>query len=406
LRAAPLWCREAASVAGLALMAAALVMLRADSVFPAWNAIAPCLGAGLILWAGCGAGPVPSVNAALGWAPLQFFGAISYALYLVHWPVAAFFHYGLLRDPAGLEPWVMLAFSVALAYGLWAWVEQPFLKPRPRWRGGTRGALLGGFGAMLAAGAALVWAQGVPARFPDYSDPDISAQNQWGGPHCFNENLSKPVNWDRAACTRTHGKKHRILLWGDSFAAHYAPGLMQNSAALDSDVLQVTFAGCPPILAFSSLSRLGCTPSNAAVPALVARERADMVVLSARWTDVPRRTLLRLHETVQALQKQGVRVVVIGQSPLFLADVRRLDYNSGQSKAAEGRLAISFDPAINRLLAKEAGSAQFIDPLPKLCAGNACPYRQGRSWLYADYGHFSAEGSRLAVVGYLLQAIR
>jgi hypothetical protein len=47
---------------GLALIPGALLGLRADDVFPAWNAIAACLGAALILWAGCGEGRLPAVK--------------------------------------------------------------------------------------------------------------------------------------------------------------------------------------------------------------------------------------------------------------------------------------------------------------------------------------------------------
>ena len=237
-------------------------------------------------------------------------------------------------------------------------------------------------------------------RYPDFLPAMADAHDLWGGGHCFNEVLNKPIDWDPQACARTHGPGRRILLWGDSFAAQYAPGLAASPAARGLTVLQYSFAGCPPIFAFESLSRRGCTVSNAEVPAILRRQHIDEVVLAARWTETPRHTLLRLHETVERLRALGVGVVVIGQSPEFSADVQRIDYLSGQSRAALGRWTVSFDPAINRTIAAQAQDAQFVDPMATLCTGNLCPYRIGREWLFGDYGHYSAIGSLRAVNRY------
>jgi hypothetical protein len=329
---------------------------------------------------------------------MRFVGRISYSLYLVHWPIVAFFRYRLLRTPTLAEAMAMMALSVALAAAMWWLVENPGRAMRRR--STVRVALVsGGLVGLLAFGGVVAIA-GVPSRFPDFMAVDTSAQSAWGGPQCFNEKLSRPIPWDQTQCTRTHGSHHRILLWGDSFAAQYAPGLIGDAAARDADVLQYTFAGCPPLLAFASLSRVGCQVSNARVPGMVSRLHIDTVVLAARWTDTPRRTALRLHETIAALQASGAHVYVIGQSPEFSADVQRIDYLTGQHRAPVGRWQISFDPAINRMLASESRDAHFIDPLAALCTGAVCPYRRGSVWLFGDYGHFSRAGSEEAVKDY------
>jgi peptidoglycan/LPS O-acetylase OafA/YrhL len=393
--------RTIAGVAGLVLIAAALFLLEESDPFPGWNALLPCVGTALVIWSGsAGNGAPAKISALLCWAPLRFIGAISYSLYLVHWPIAAFANYLLVRAPTTTESCGMMLLSLVLAILLWKYVEQVFRHGNTP--DGRIGMVISALGAplLIAAGSSVAANAGVPSRFPEYAAHSIAAQDEWGGERCFNETLSSPINWDVAACTRTHGTRHRILLWGDSFAAHYVPGLLRSAKALNSDLLEYTFAGCPPILAFNSLSRVGCAPSNAAVPALVKREKVDLVVISARWSEVPRRTLLSLHETVERLQRQGVKVVVIGQSPEFAADVQRIDYLSGQSKAAIGRWQVSFDPKLNALLAAEAGTAEFIDPMARLCDGANCTYREGATWLFGDYGHYSAAGSLRAVQQY------
>ena len=238
-------------------------------------------------------------------------------------------------------------------------------------------------------------------RAADFVAIDADAHDEWGGARCFNEALAHAIVWDAVACARTRGPGRRVLLWGDSMAAHYTPGIVRMAAGRGATVLEYTFAGCPPILAFTSVSRPGCMVSNAAVPDLVRRQHIDTVVMAALWTDAPLHTLLRLNETVARLQAEGVRVIVIGQSPAFAADPQRIDYLSGQTLAPVGRWRISFDPAINNLLAGQAHGARFIDPLAALCAGGTtCPYRIGRAWLYGDSHHFSIAGSTLAAERY------
>lgn len=397
LPASRLW-RETAGASGLALILGSMLILRETDVFPAWNAIAPCLGAGLVIWAGTGTDRAPMANRALSWAPFRFIGNISYSLYLVHWPIAAFWEYRMMRPPTMGESWALVAISLILASLIWQLFEQPgrrkTLLPRKRLT-----IIVASAAGLVALGLGIATHR-VPQRFSDFALADNSAQGQWGGPHCFNESLAHPIDWDRRLCTRTQGKAHRVLLWGDSFAAHYTPGLVRDAANRDAEILQYTFAGCPPILAYNSLSRVGCQVSNGRVPDMVTQLHIDTVVIAAKWTDTPKRTLDRLHETIAALRARGAKVYVIGQTPEFVADVQRVDYVGGRHNAPDGQWPIAFDPAINAVLKAQSAQAGFIDPLAALCSGRQCPYRRGKIWLYADYGHFSAAGSQWAVETY------
>lgn len=392
-----LW-REIAGGAGLALIVGSMLTLRETDVFPAWNAIAPCLGAGLVIWAGTGTDLLPLANRALSWSPFRFIGNISYSFYLVHWPIAAFWEYRLMRPPTMGEGLALVALSIILATLIWQFFEQP--GRRKTAVPAQRLAIIGSAAAVLVALGLGMATYRVPQRFTDFALVDNSGQGQWGGPHCFNESLSRPIDWDRQLCTRTRGKSHRVLLWGDSFAAHYTPGLIRDAGHRDAEILQYTFAGCPPILAYNSLSRVGCQVSNGRVPDMVTQLHIDTVVIAAKWTDAPKRTLARLHETVAALKARGANVYVIGQTPEFVADVQRVDYVGGRHNAPEGQWPIAFDPAINTVLKAQSAQAIFIDPLAALCHGMQCPYRRGKTWLYADYGHFSPAGSQWAAETY------
>lgn len=406
------WQREALSLAGIALIAGSLVLLDGNSPFPGWNALYPCVGAALVIHAAIGTERFPLVNRLLATPAPRWIGRISYSLYLVHWPIVAFLQYRALRPPTAAEGAAMLAASLVLAFLSWRFIEEPMRRfsHAGRAMGRRTGPTLvaGAFAtvAVIALGAAGMATRGMPRRFPAYHHVEVAAQDQWGGPRCFNEDPARAIAWSAAACTRVHGRHGRVLLWGDSYAAHYIPGLIARGASLDRDVLQYTSSGCPPILAYYSAARVGCSRSNARVPALVRRLGIDRVVLAARWDGVPLRTLARLHETVAALEALGVDVVVIGQSPLFGAPTQTIDVISGQSartQSAAWRPIIN--PATAAAVRDQARGASYIDPLAYLCRDARCAYRNGATWYYADEGHMTVAGATRAVDRFLAVAL-
>jgi len=392
-----------AAVGGLFILVGMLTLSEGDP-FPGWSALWPCLGTALVIQAGNNASAktaAPLINRMLSIRLFVWVGLISYSLYLVHWPIAAFARYELLREPDLFESGVMIALSFALAAASWRFVEQPFRKMSAA---RTRKVLAAGAATVFAgvflgvAGTAL---RGIPARFPDFEEQQITGSEDWGGDHCFNQKATQPIDWDSRSCTRVHGAHGRILVWGDSFAAQYMPGILRNQENIGADVLQYTFAGCPPILAYYSYARVGCSVSNRRVLSVIREENIDTVVLVGRWTDVPNHTLNTLPDTISELNKLGVRVYVFGQSPQFAIDVQRIDFISGaRMRPGTYSWTVFFDRDYNDKLRRLAGKAIFVDPMEYLCRGVSCPYRKDADYYYADYGHFSTVGSTRAVVAY------
>ncbi len=396
--------RELMAALGGGLILASMLILNDEDPFPGWNALWPCLGAALVIQAGNkvnAEAAMPLVNRLFSTTPFVWIGLISYSLYLVHWPIAAFARYELLREPNLIEGCAMIAVSIALAAASWQLIEQPFrhITPAHFSKVLTAGVTAALAGVLLGtAGSAL---NGLAARFPDFAERQITGAEDWGGDRCFNQNPTRPIGWDAAACTRVHGAHGRILVWGDSFAAQYMPGILRNARGIDAEVLQYTFAGCPPILSYYSYARVGCSSSNNRVLSLIREEHIDTVVLIGRWTDVSSRTLNTLPDTIAKLKKLGVHVYLFGQSPQFAMDVQRIDYISGaRLKPGTYSWTVSFDKDYNEKLKRLAAGAIFVDPLAYLCRGLSCPYRKDDDYYYADYGHFSTIGSTRAVAAY------
>jgi hypothetical protein len=229
---------------------------------------------------------------------------------------------------------------------------------------------------------------------------ETSGPDLWLTERCFLENQNASA-WAGDLCVRTHGAAGNALLWGDSFAAQYIPGLIANQDELSRNVIEYTFAGCPPVLSYRSYARPGCHDFNARIFDIAARYHVDTVVLSARWDELRERGLQGLSATIDALRAKGLIVYVIGQSPMFAFDVNVLDYRgAGKDASRDGAWYLSFPRAQSDVVRGASKDAHFVDPLPAFCHENTCRYETPAGLLFADYGHFSELGSDLAVKSY------
>ncbi len=242
---------------------------------------------------------------------------------------------------------------------------------------------------------------GFPCRFPDYlamrSQIEAVERNEpsrsWRKGSCFFEEGQAFSGWNADACKLIGGPGPATLQWGDSFAAHYVPGLMAHAAAVPGKLYQYTYAGCPPVLAYYSYARPACTRFNQRAIELIKELEVKTVILSARWLDLRSRGLDLLAGTIDELRSLGVKVVVIGQSPAFVTNVDVIAY---ANRAAQGERATWFtlvDSHFNEKLKQASAGAAFIDSIAIGCEAGRCPYLEGGRFLYFDSAHYSNFGS-------------
>ncbi len=384
---------------GLGLILWAVFAYDEATPFPGLTALAPCVGSALIIYF---AHPKATIiGQLLASKPAVWIGLISYSLYLVHWPIAVFWRYITLQEPGLWGAIAIIALSIPLAWGSWAFVERPFRK-----RGGASSlrVVMIGLGALGVIGAigAFGWAShGLPQRFraETVEAPETSgdAAISWRNGVCFFEGTPDLSAWSADACVINPGGGTPALLWGDSFAAHYVPGITRATEGGSLRVYEYTAAGCPPVLSYDSYARRWCAGFNARALEIVDELGIQRVILSARWIDLRRRGLDQLRSTLEALRERGVDVYVVGQSPIFIADVTVI---GGRGHDA---WTLAMDRIVNEELLEivEASGAHFIDPLATLCEGELCALRADGQYLYFDYGHFSQSGSTRAAAAYL-----
>jgi len=156
------WRREAAAVTGLLLVVASMLLIDQHTPFPGIAALAPCLGAAMLIAAGA-CGPT-FVGRLLESRPMVFIGLISYSLYLWHWPLIIVGREGFELTASSVPVKLLLVAASFLAATLsWRFVEQPFRRPEVSRKAIFVGAAAGAL-VMSVAGAALVVTGGIPQR--------------------------------------------------------------------------------------------------------------------------------------------------------------------------------------------------------------------------------------------------
>ncbi len=405
--------RQAAGLAGLAGILAPSFLYSEATPFPGAGALPPCLGAALLIHLGATQEPRNAATRLLAAPPLVAIGLISYSAYLVHWPLIVLGRIALMRDFTTPETVAVIGATLVLATLSYRFVEQPFRHPpatpqprrlRPVFASGLIATL-----AMAGLGWAGVTSGGLPGRFPDFRLRPVPGTETWNHRTCFLFADQTWQAWDPEGCIRTAGKDDLglhglVLLWGDSFAAHYVPGLIRHADRLPGRLVQYTAAGCQPTLGIDSYVVPHCRAFNENALALIRRLGIRDVVLSARWgAQRDRHVPERLRETVAQVAAVGARVHVIGQSPEFPLDPAFLAYHQRHDPpGTAGRWRPVETPHLNEALrAALPATATFIDPAALLCAGGTCPYAEGDTFLYADSGHFSSAGAALAVERFL-----
>lgn len=399
--------RSTLALAGLLLPA----FFPFGAVHPGIDAIAVCAATAVLLHR-------PSALLARGWhvRVLVAFGAISYSLYLVHWPVLAFYRHYTLEEalPSAATTW-LFTLSVVLAVLLYALIERPLRRtPHAAWQ--KLGAL--GATALLLA----LWCGAVRAQ----AAVEIA---DWSEERRPNHGLSIECEYEGAFEPRPKCKtsaQPNLLVWGDSVAMQYVAGLV-DGLPRHLGLVQATMSTCGPILDVSPVysGRLGeswarkCLAFNDSVLNwALAQPELTHVILAARFFHYvePGQNLLTrlgrrpqavaivkpmLVETVRRLQLAGKKVVIIAPPPDEGFDVGACTERLLRGKPIGRRKTCDIDRETYRTLNRDV--IALLDSLPAtvlwpsrlLCDDQRCVVMLDSQPIYRDAAHFSFRGSVL-----------
>jgi peptidoglycan/LPS O-acetylase OafA/YrhL len=421
------------ALAGLALILAGLVLIRAGGGFPGWQAMIPVAGTALVLVAR-DEGPVARLLS----HPLPVFvGLISYSLYLWHWPVMVLSRYW--RD--GWSGWPeaagWLALALALSVASWALVERPVR------RAATLGPrlLAGGFAAAVAVSLAfglVLWrGDGLVGRFGPEARVQIAASQD------FLQDWSRcttPADGPFAGvetCAIGPDGPPRVVIWGDSHLRALMDGLAVAADSAGVPGVILWHAGCPPLTGITKTETAATPAQDAACTAATARTlsgiaelRPAAVLMVGRWAyyasgsgiGLDAQNLITLapdgvtgdsqtalyaaawQETVARLARATPEIFVFRQVPELpdhdsRALARALAHHRIDAAGAIAAGTVAPATLAPRSAAEAAiaalaatGALTLIDPWPMICTPDCTAVHDGQGW-YFDNNHLTNAGA-------------
>lgn len=422
--------RELLALIGLGMIVGPVLGYDEQTSFPGINSILPCMGTGLIIYAGQSG--QSRVSRLLSLKPMVAVGLISYSLYLWHWPLVVFQDYYLITEPSTLMKVALFPASLLLGWLSWRYIEQP-VRLR-RWLSNDRqltGSVMAGLAVLAVVGHLMYAGQGLPERFPQLA-PELAAWSQnkhEGFEHCQlaeqgcrTGSLAGPVT-------------PRYLLWGDSHAQAIVDAVGQQAETSGEAVIYQVKNGCPPLLDVNVGRRRGsqaCAQRNTAVMAyLMATDSLTDVIIAARWSSYVegpsvalgaaekgvradflqhddfaatargRGTLLqtRLLQQVQQLEAAGKRVTLVYpipetgfDVPTVVARARQFDrpVETASSVIGYQQRQRHVWPALDHIRSQTAALA--IYPSSALCNAERCMTQLEGQPLYFDDDHLNTLG--------------
>jgi peptidoglycan/LPS O-acetylase OafA/YrhL len=425
------------TIAGLAAIAFATFTFNSSTAFPGYAALLPTLGAAAVIVGGARG---HRVSALLSVKPMREVGALSYSLYLWHWP-ALVIAGSIWGDPAG-ELSAVQGTAVVIASAVPAWLtykfvehpihHAPVLAGAP-WRALTTGAAC----TAVALGAALMVANSLPNFAPrelaavhgagvlsdrPASDPDgkvvdrvdnmvpspldVTKERAYlNGRVC----LVNMTSTKRDSCT--YGPADATLtiaVVGDSKMHQWLPALERIADAQGWRLVTFLKSACP--LATRTIERQDrefkeCTAYNKwRLQTLMERDDIDVILTSQRATatfikkgDVNDRRSEMVRDLTglwRDLEGQGKDVVVLLDNPSPASNVvecvakhhRELsrcafDRRDGSSRSG----AAAQVPAANSL-----DAVDVIDMADWICPGRQCPAVIGNVLIYREGSHLTS----------------
>ncbi|MDT3736058.1 MAG: acyltransferase family protein [Denitratisoma sp.] len=405
--------------AGLAALLAASLWLTPDTPWPGLAALLPVAGAALLILGSDGR------TRLLGSAALQGIGRWSYSIYLWHWPIVVWLQQSQSRQHGA---WIAagMAASVLLGWLSFRLVENPARRLINRFR----------LAPALALSAAMVLAPFAIAAVLHYQSDRVTALRFKDHPRLadvraletlqaryFGE-LYKPL-YREGSCFLVPEKSHdsfapecagdrpRIVLWGDSHAAHLWPGL--KAATVPGEAAQWTASGCPPLIGEAFAKRPHCGAINEWVLRKVLETRPQVLILAGAWIKHDEATIRRgLAETLSRLGADPSwrpRIVLVGSVPAWRKPLPKLlasDFLGGDERA-RSRNDLDPDMARRDALIRElaGGRAEFFSPIAAACDDSGCLRyieKDGARLPFAfDYGHMIEESSVMVVAALFRQ---
>ncbi|CAN7616951.1 acyltransferase family protein [Neorhizobium sp. LjRoot104] len=399
--------KEAFCWAGLSLIVLSVFYFDHSTPFPGLWALIPTLGSALIL---VFADEATYFGRMMRSKYLVMVGRSSYGAYLWHNPIFVFTRYFYEND-AGL-PVMMIMASVSIVLGFLSaqFIERPFRDARRIpfatlvWSTGVPLLII------LAVSVLGVWKSGFYER---YSPDQVALLRE--GETSYRDNFRSYdlgrcfIDYEQSVDTLFANKcvsessKRRVIVFGDSKAAHWMTGVRKVFGSEDFAVQQWTGTSCRAVDYAKNPDR--CKVFYRAFVEKIAPQirPGDIVVVSSRWIGVvidggAESFVGSVRALFDVLKATNAEVIVIGETPEYPLPPQSLMVRQGLKNTGEVYLKAYDLAAANQILAAEAQryGFNFRDPAAYLCKRDPelrCMVARDGASYYFDGGHLSPLGS-------------
>lgn len=422
------WVYDFFLLSGLVLIGYAMHTYTDKLIFPSFYGLVPTLGAALVIYAG----HASRFRILLANKTAVGLGLISYSLYLIHWPIIAFWNYlnGGIGHVAAIG---ILVVSVFLAVISYLYIEQPFRKCKynlanSQWKYPTVAVT----SILFAIGLHMKYSDGWAWRMPDLKIvfQDKVVFQDAGNAKNFHKKFYGGVGY--FGFYPKKAKKVDIVLMGDSHGRHYAYGL--DKLLVKDRNMSMYVARCSSSIYLPYFVRID-NPNNLSwskkvlseVLPIIKNSNGSIVILSESWlsqierADILDRNGNRMNKKVTiddivrgilSLKKmigKENKLVIIGNVPKVeynLYDIFSRPHSSEFSpdkylKSKRSMDVTAFNEKLKRI-ADETKEFIFLDPQDILCSNDWCRNVDDKKRLiYSDNGHLSIYGSEFVIRGFL-----
>jgi peptidoglycan/LPS O-acetylase OafA/YrhL len=399
---------EALSGAGIAAIVASAMLFHSDMPHQSAAVLLPCLGAAVVIWAG----GKTAIARLITNRPMIWIGAISYSLYLCHWPII-FFGRFIFGAVANTWPGVvaMAVIMLAVADLMYRLVERRFIEPSALARTTFWKTSLALWAVLLGLAGithATFKSQGFPWRLP---------QSQTAQLHLQSFPRSSEIPWPAGPPA--------VQFVGDSIQLQYTYGLAPTMQQLGLRYAALIGAGCP-IFEGAALRRHvrrgDCIKARDG--ALAELAKGDLPVIFAQlWHFYDDAQLdsesepgrfppvagsyneleQALERTVARLVERGHRVLLVGaqvQPRCFINLPRLLPGPLPHApipacppipKAEAARMIAPVDRVLTRIAARWPHEVTLLQMIDYFC-DSECPVVENGIWLFNEPHHLSIAG--------------
>ena len=400
---------------GLVMIFASAMLLTKSDPFPSYNALWPVLGTGLIIYSGLNDNNF-ALGKVLGSRPMVYLGALSYSIYLWHWPLVAILNYQLIELTL-INQLLLMAASLIMG-----WVSYTFVESRLRY---TTWSLKKTLVILILLPAIVIWAVQATIRIADdisFRIPESKRElykiiNQQNAGDIFDACFDgDAANFDTSAQCRLgaavayNGKPDAVLL-GDSHATSMAGFIEELSKDRGITTLQVTKASTPFITAEDSQEGLGDNRKILRNKALqdYLTGQSTTVFLSGWWT-----SYLGNNNFPRYLKNITAWLLEYGHNVVFIEDAPRLPSVSfaycllkNQPDCSLPRSEVEQEQQnfyrFKHHLSTRYPQVQWINPRDAMCNEQRCETVLEQTPLYRDDHHLNYAGSKILGQKYLQQ---